>query len=501
MQENNFEKQVRQKMEELKVNPSAEAWQKVASKIEKKGRDRKMIYFFSILFLILVTSFITWWNSSTVNEKLSTPIANVDTTVTEKETDRQINNASVSDTTILNKKNKLNISRGNETTQKINRKNKEVKNPAVKIVSNEITSVSTKKKPDFNNGKKKENIYSPNPKIKYSRPQKSSITMIAAEPVESDIEEASIKKLEEGIPLETASNKENPIDESLEKIIDKDVLIIKSGQLKYSESILPPPENKYAQLVSNRGFLKEKHKWQFGLNLSGGVSTTRSGYLGIVGSSQLDENKDYSNSIPVTSPGNNTGSTIVYTPSQVKLSSAFVVGMYVQKQVSPNTSFLVGLNYKHYSTKMNLGVRVDSFSNSNLSSSDFYYRSGNTIKYYNRYHFIEMPVGILFNLSKKRSQLPVYLYTGISVSQLINTTALQYEQQSGSYYMNETFFNKTQVGLSARVLFSLFKNSKKPLLVGPDINYSLTKMATTGLYSDRHYSYIGLHLQKTISKK
>ena len=43
MQENNFEKQVQEKMDDLRIDPSGELWQKVSSRIGKKKRDHRVL--------------------------------------------------------------------------------------------------------------------------------------------------------------------------------------------------------------------------------------------------------------------------------------------------------------------------------------------------------------------------------------------------------------------------------------------------------------------------
>ena len=148
---------------------------------------------------------------------------------------------------------------------------------------------------------------------------------------------------------------------------------------------------------------------------------------------------------------------------------------------------------------MLLGNRIDSFSN--VFDASFYYRAGSSFEYTNTYHFVEVPIGVLFRLNKEKAVLPIHLYTGVSLSKLIKTTSLQFDEQSGSYFHNDNRFNNTQFDLSARLSFAIFNRGGNPLLIGPQLNYSLTKVAGTGLYQNRHYSYFGLHLQKGFGRK
>ena len=51
MQENEFEKQVQQKMDELKLHPSNAVWQKIEVQIKKEKKRRWMLIFFPIILI------------------------------------------------------------------------------------------------------------------------------------------------------------------------------------------------------------------------------------------------------------------------------------------------------------------------------------------------------------------------------------------------------------------------------------------------------------------
>ena len=70
MQENNFEKQVQQKMEELQFVPSEPVWQKVALQIGKEKRKRRLVLF--LLPLLLATGSAIWYVSSNNNDSSKT---------------------------------------------------------------------------------------------------------------------------------------------------------------------------------------------------------------------------------------------------------------------------------------------------------------------------------------------------------------------------------------------------------------------------------------------
>ena len=158
-----------------------------------------------------------------------------------------------------------------------------------------------------------------------------------------------------------------------------------------------------------------------------------------------------------------------------------------------------------YNSVMMIGSKVDSaiIANNNssyLSQSDFFYRTGSSTRYKNHFHFLEIPLALNIKLGKQNKH-PLYLNTGISIAQLIATNALQFDTASTKYYSNNSLFNKTQIGISAGLLFSLSGNSKNPFLVGPDIHFSINRMAATGLYQSSNYSYFGIQVKKIFGKK
>jgi len=57
MEQNNFEKNVRQKLEELKISPSDSVWANVEKQLGKKEKDKKVI----LLFLFSISQHQLPW--------------------------------------------------------------------------------------------------------------------------------------------------------------------------------------------------------------------------------------------------------------------------------------------------------------------------------------------------------------------------------------------------------------------------------------------------------
>ena len=236
-----------------------------------------------------------------------------------------------------------------------------------------------------------------------------------------------------------------------------------------------------------------------------GVTTTQNGYLGLIGAGNSDALKIYNAADQVTPATNGQVSYPVYHPSKINPGAGITAGVFMQKSISSKTNIVFGLNYKTYTSVMMVGYRVDSVlygsNNYTLNSADrIFYRSGADRKYKNHFHFIELPLAVHIKLTTKNKPA-IYLNAGIAIAQFIGSNALQFDTASGKYYRNNNMLNKTQANISAGLLFALSRRAKNPFLIGPDINVGLNKIAESGLYSNRRYSYFGLRVQKNIGKK
>ena len=69
MQKDEFEKQVQQNMEELKINPSEVVWTKIESKIYKEKRRKWLIIIFPLMLLCLLLAGYELWYAPLSSKK------------------------------------------------------------------------------------------------------------------------------------------------------------------------------------------------------------------------------------------------------------------------------------------------------------------------------------------------------------------------------------------------------------------------------------------------
>ena len=479
MQENNFEKEVRQKTSELKIKPSEEVWQKVAVAIGKRKKDRRVFAYILLMLLFIGSALFIVWDKT--SEDKGATIIKETGTITKNESKSQQADTTVNIESDLIQPHEHAIdSKKIDITQPVTRKKGGLQTAKkINIRSNKVLTIASTK------GRIEDGITSGNvtdkrnsKRIKYETGQKTIAQIRQAAPADN----------EEDVEIATS-----PVDEHLtvKMILLNHELVNLPYKDAFIKNRLITDGPKDALITTNTGIidvlpavkitpnLKPKSSWQFGLNLSAGIAATRNGYLGIIGPGSWDESKAFADIQSNSGTGTTAPPTATsYVPSKISSGMGFSIGFHVQRNVSAKAGVSIGLNYKRLSSSMSIGSRVDSGIYYNQYNP--VYRVGSRENYHNHFKFIELPISMHYRISKPR-QLPVYLTTGISISQLLSTDALQFETQSGNYYRDDALFNNTQVNVSAGLLFALSRKSSSPFLIGPDINFSLTKMASAGL--------------------
>ncbi len=505
MQESNFEKQVQQKMDELTLNPSGGVWQKVADTIEKRKGIRRvniivlliLLFIGSTVFILLNQSAYTKFDKS-LSDKIMPQKAD---DIKESKSGNNIPDEDVASAISNNDGENSKVGKaglpGNALGSKTKRA-RQIQIPTL-ISANSARQLTTSKNISIRNEKKvKVGVGNKSNSINYNTRKLVKMNVSSAEPEELSEEINPFVDNDRAVVLGEEIKTDRQITDTLNKGAT-DIGKLSTDTIAVIQKLIEEKKVDIEKAIQ----LKLKTKWEIGFNFSLGFAATKSSYLGIIGLGSADESKALDPAQSNAGAGSGAGITIPYTPSKIKPGAGISMGVFIQKRISPKSNLQLGLNYKSYNSSMQIGNRVDSslsFGGNLFNRDNFFYRAGTKGNYKNHFHFIELPVSMRIKLGKQ-NKLPVYLNSGFTISQLITTNALQFEALSGSYYRDNAAFNKTQFNISAGLLISLSRNTKNPFLIGPDLNFSLTKMANSGIYKNRHYSFIGIQLRKGIGKK
>ncbi len=458
MQENKFEKQVQQKLDELKLDPSDVVWQNIYAKIRKEKR-RRGVFIFPILFFVFLCGGTWLWflNNQTKEQQLAKKfIAKKNATgKTHIDLDSTKNKK-----VILENRKTI-----NSTTIKSDAENNSITEADIKIESNKIISenLSDDTPLDFTN--KSNDVYS-----------------ISEDETLADFKTQNLKN--ENKILVQHKNE----SDSIANVRDSSISPVVAGSRRIDQEL------KKEMVIGKETISKikkDKVKWNWGLSFSGGVSDISHSFLGS-GSAEKSLFADARNYTSIPQSGTDPLSNSSKKPYLIKPSLALNIGLFAAKKISKYSTITLGINYKPFSTTNKVGKKNDS---ANLGR---YYRIQNPVnRYTNYYHFIEFPVAFSLQLGKSK-KMPLVINAGISISQLIASNALQFNNTSGIYYYDNSLFNKTQMSFSTGIYIS---NKKNSILIGPQIYYGTTKIANEGLYKNAHFTYLGLHSKFLFRKK
>ncbi len=488
MEENNFEKQVQQKMDELKFTPSEAVWDHVKMNIEKRKSRRwlLLIFLFGSIALLSGLYYFSVKNDSSLNNKLAKNNAAI----------KALDSLSINKGSIPTQESVLKKQRVSKE-EKISKEQNASKN---KNSHSKISAGSEfKKSNDYSHHSNTEvdilNRKNDQQKIKIPglKEHENGNVIITATPPQSEVSHLNkINKQDSSNtvePMPTSVTAENNID-SLSNIVNNKNTIDTSSSQDLAQQIQTQIDTSTTQKPFKNPATKISKKWSVGFLLAGGISHVGNQFLGLGYVSA-----DY---LQNATPGSSQGGSIS-TPSKVKNAFGFIAGVFFEKAMSPKTNFSIGINYKEFNTSNLVGQKIDSV----LS-----YSSVNANKRYNNnFKFIELPLKVKVQLGSNK-KLPVYWSGGITLSQLIKSNALQFDPYTSSsdpfaksYFTDNSFFNETLLGLNTALSASIFSNKKNTILAGPYFYYAASRLANEGLYSKKHFVFFGLQTQIVFNKK
>jgi hypothetical protein len=441
MEENKFEKQVRQKMGELQIQPSEVVWKKIEARVEKR-KDHKWGLIILFLFIGLVLCGGYWlWNKR--QERISADYKS------EKTVEQN-----------LIKGNKTSRPEINPVPGISNKQDKMADNIEAKKNDNKIPS----KKYHLLNGSKGDKKIKTEKNISATFSRKNEITSDLRGKAKTEITSA---QQSENVKKEVADSiHEKPGIDSLSKHVESNVVTKTkdtSGQRQSTASAIKK---------------SDINKWKLGFLFSGGLSGLGSHFL------------ELQNAPVYSSPGAlNSGQQSGFFSSPVlKSNLGFLTGIFAQKDILEKSKLIIGLNFKSFKTTIELN-----------DSSGVYTSRSAANKYVDHFNFIEIPVSVKIGIGKGK-KIPLHWQGGVMVPRLLNSNALQYNEYTGYYYKDNSIFNRTQFGFNTALSVSLISKQKTSVLIGPYFYYEASKIANEGLYSKKHFVFAGLQTEIIFGK-
>jgi hypothetical protein len=481
MQENEFEKQLKDLMDEFKLAPSTSVWEKVSRRLNE-GRRKKRPFIFLLFLGLLVAGYfmyqygrqqpqsIHYANSKTNKgpERDSLSLKNPGQISTEKTTGQ---NSSI----VSANKNDHTVSKA--SSPKTNR-------PAVFV----------KKESKYKNSSLSINVVSSN------NNNSSGQLKINPEITTNDVSAVMEKQLQNNAPVNepiVANDSTKLIDNAARNdSLNKNIAQTDSMQINQDKK--ESAVKRIAKNPSNKNYTIPK--WQWGINAFYGRSNAIKNLVDF--NKAAPANLDYSPR-PVT--GNID--TAHYNSNPYTASNAYRFGFVVQKKIIKNGFISSGLNFIHLSTKSDVTGKKDSaytVQNGNIITNSFYvssfYQPGPSKTYTNTYNFIEIPVYFQQDVFY-RHKLSLSYNAGFSMRQLLSSNALIYNRYNDIYYSKDELLRKTQWQFLAGVNLKINTGKKVAVYIGPEFSYSLSNLLKDNDAGNFHLINYGVQAGLMFHKK
>jgi hypothetical protein len=486
MQDREFEKQVRQKMQELRFAPNSDVWARVQADIRKKKRRRPLIIFLLLAGLIAGSAWVYFgvnWNGvpahATIDRERGANKEQIIDNKQEINNNQSVNKTQQTQTELNIGKNKTTTSTDNFTDKNITASDNNISKTKQEVMK--VQRAGDVNKNDYNQSSKGRRL---TPETKTPDNDKESAPSIV-----ELLQKSTIPHVQKPAPITAKTTPGFVLDSTFaNKQVTSDS-VNKSDKTSKPEDIKKPIDSLAKKPFGAKTNSNKKKTWEFGASAGVGYANAKNGISFATSFDNLFSN----------SP---TRDTFGVSPN-AKGNIAFNVGGYASKSIGKRLRIKAGLNYEYYSTSMQVGNFVDSSRAVNLSTGNLgvvsnYYRSGDQNKYSNRYHFVSVPVSIQWQVNRNAKRSIVW-ENGISLARLVGTNALQYDPVTRSYYEDKAQQNKTQWMASSAVLFRFATKDNRHMYAGPTVQYGLTNLTKDS--DNKHLRYAGLKMMMSLNKK
>ena len=451
MHEQNFERQVRQTLDELSLVPSPPVWEGVEAQIRRRKERWKALFW--MLPLILVALLATWFLLSKPNTTAST---------------KQQQNAKPGHAAPANGDGNIGIVPVQK--EELKKLEDQLEDPKGNKMQDE------KRFPDLPIAAERPAVTSTHGRdakleAKPSRPKRQPSLNGISKPASTVVKGVLTLREDAGAdvrpPEPTASL--NPIADTIATVEKGPAVDTLSAA---SDSVIQVPKPK-----------KEKKKtFEVGLVIAFGSSGVTTSMLDGFGAQPMSD--FYSGPLQ-----NSSGGISPAPPSRIRRGPFYAAGVTTKYLISSRASFSAGLQYQQMNTRINVGARGDS-SLTGLGTTYFDNRINSPRREYtNAFHFLSLPVSYQYQLHKR---LPLYLSAGATFSRLLSTNALHYSANNNVYYRDSSAMKKNAAGLFTSLTYGLRFKKGFRIEVGPQFQYHLTSTSRAAGTKPQHLYTLGL---------
>jgi hypothetical protein len=524
MRENEFERKVHEQLEELRIRPSDETWERVQKELREKKKRRAAVLFFLMAGLLLLgySGYTFLYKSSiqpvaknSTEQKLAEPASSPVNTET-------TNNTTTNSTAVAEKplttptfdqkieKNAVNPALEPE----IGKDNIVAVKPAYPERSDQPAIVKTVKEPGtkITDVRQKKNAIG-SPKTINTEFPDSNEKEIAANTIDQADKLSGKQPVDKKVGISEKSITANINNENLNSQITVDSASNTDSAVAKTpieKTDVPVTEEQKPEIARK----KNNSKVKFGVEVSGGFVSSSDSPFGI-GLGIFSQNKSLDANPPGYSGGvaNNPGNTggtgrVIIPPSDIKPGKGLNLGFIGEMAITKRSSISAGIRYVYFDESLQVGSFRDTAirSNSYSFAQNFLLERGvrgaysnsaaqpaTPTKYTNRYHFLELPVNFQTRLNKG-NKMGILWSAGIAPGYLVSTNAIIYDTTAGGiYFKDERAFKRFHFNVQSGLALQFGNNKRISWSVGPTISLDMTRLMKEDVFTDkRYFLYTGL---------
>jgi hypothetical protein len=491
MPESEFDKQVQQELEGLKLRPSTAVWENVEKELRRKKRRRYIVFFWLLagLGLLGYTGYLlTQKGKSTLAESSGKPADHSGKTV--QQPAAQSTQSDIIPSIPSTIKPADNSNPADQATPLNETPSAAATQPGTSADREGLNSrKSTALVPAGKNKGKRKTDKTGSPVARSGHQQKTST---------QEIQEPESRKETESKPVDVAGQNPPvvPVQNSVKAKTDSAVAAV------------PPPAETKAPVAKKQS--SSKIKWSLDLGVGG------SGPIGspfLIGESDNARLAYDQTGGMIASPGSPlvTPPVVNYGPvyfprSDIKPGPAFRIGVLGEWAISKRSSIVSGLQYQYQSTN----IRTGSYRNTALIFNNYAsqpvsvtssYQAGLQKTFTNRFHYLQIPLSFQWQVGKG-NKLPVLLSAGMSAGYLLSTNALIYDSlQGGVYYHDKNAFNRFQLSFNTGLAFRFGNNKAFQWSIGPEASMGLRSQVKEEYDRKQYPLYLGIRARLYLPKK
>ncbi len=468
MADRSFEQQVKDELSSLRMKPDDTVWLEVEASLRKEKKRRWLIWFFLFAGCAGASIFgYYYFYQNNIKEEFAKTKEIKSLTKEETKKDQVQKNeltaakeiATNGSSEMIGKDRIVLHDKTKENDQKISKRFRDGQHSFKAIGKNQVTGRVEKNENNTTN----QSVLAENATVvnKMDKTDKSQDHLSSEKNVILDCTESKTNDIDKNSVIPKTTFSENtPIVKNEEKVAELQATVKET-----------PATNDQTITVNKKD---KKNRWQWRIAAEAGTGGLRNTF-------SLSVARDYSYSAALSTPG--SGNPGQATNNAPVIKDAFSYGIHIEANKQVNKKHRIGISagYSLFQTYTNAGKRIDSaFSSSSaawgLTSgiySGYYYTPGDTIRYTNKYHFLQLGADLFtpFKLFRKIS-LEWQLGTGINI--LAATNGLHYDPSTGKLFSNNALYAKVQSYVSTGINFSI---GKGPFLyIGPHWQYNFTKL-------------------------